>query len=1102
MALTRPRFGQLNTSIVAGSDPITVLHSGASSANVDVGFLMNRANGLVSNVALYWNESGNTFVTAFTSNTGVTDTNVTVTSYANVTTGSLLPGANVTYNLGSPTQRWKDLWLSGTTIYLGGAVISAPTSTAVTIANPSGGSFSVTGTAAGQASGAFGNISANSNIDSTTTTSGALQVVGGAGITANLNVGGIGTFNGNVAFNGQQVTHYDSIIDLHTYGNLLAWTTDDGKDIGLRFHYYKGADSIAFLGWENTTQTLQYLASATETNSNVTGTFGNVQFGSLLLSNTTPSTSTTTGALLVSGGVGVGGNLYVAGNLDVTGTTTFRNIETVTTTEYVQTQVATSVLASTIGNVGASVIGATGRFDTSVTTATVNAATIGNTGATLTGTLSTAAQPNVTSIGSLTGLSVAGETTVANITAGGITSNGTIQASTITAATIGNTGAVHTGSTLTLTSWANIAGPIVATTTTAVPALQITGTATKGGTGYHDFLSVTNQGGGTNINKWFRLDSTGNLQIFNSAYNTNIFNLTDGGTLAVPAISAGGSIGTNGQVLSSTGSGLQWVASGGFSGGSVPNQTTFASNIVAASGTTSTSTTTGALVVTGGIGVTKDSFFGANLTIVGNLTVQGNNLSISSATLNISDPIINLHSPSDLAPLTTDDGADIGIKIHYYKSGDKAAFLGWQNSTGYLEWYDSGSDSGNVFTGTTQGTIRTGALILANVSGTVLSVAGNTAITSTLYAQGIYDNGNRVLTNLSSSGAGNLTVSVSAPASTTVSLPATGPGATTVGSSTSIPVITTDAYGRITALTSQAVSTTISLAGTSGSGSVAGGGTLTFAGTYGVTATVSSSTITIGTSQDLRTTASPTFAAITGTISTASQTNITAVGNLTSLAISGTTSTRGGKNLITNFTGATAPANPQVGDEWYYTTSDILYKYLYDGTNYQWVDLTSPLYNASTSATASTLALRDSGGNLTATNFLGVASSAKYADLAEIYIPDQSYDPGTVVVFGGTEEITVTDRSHDPRVAGVISTNPAYLMNSECLGLPVAFTGRVPCRVQGPVTKGDLLVTSNKPGVAHAIDNTQFVPGCVIGKSLENITTDEIATIEVVVGRF
>jgi hypothetical protein len=90
MALTRPRFGQLNTSIVAESDPITVLHQGATQANVDVGFLFNRANGLISNVALYWSESSQSIVTAFTSNSGATDSNIAVSSYANLTVGNLL----------------------------------------------------------------------------------------------------------------------------------------------------------------------------------------------------------------------------------------------------------------------------------------------------------------------------------------------------------------------------------------------------------------------------------------------------------------------------------------------------------------------------------------------------------------------------------------------------------------------------------------------------------------------------------------------------------------------------------------------------------------------------------------------------------------------------------------------------------------------------------------------------------------------------------------------------------------------------------------------------------------------------------------------------
>lgn len=89
MALTRPKIWDIDTNIEYFMDPITVLHQGSTSANVDVGFLFNRANGLVSNVALYWNESTQSFVTAYTSSDGTTNSNVTVTSYANVTVGNV-----------------------------------------------------------------------------------------------------------------------------------------------------------------------------------------------------------------------------------------------------------------------------------------------------------------------------------------------------------------------------------------------------------------------------------------------------------------------------------------------------------------------------------------------------------------------------------------------------------------------------------------------------------------------------------------------------------------------------------------------------------------------------------------------------------------------------------------------------------------------------------------------------------------------------------------------------------------------------------------------------------------------------------------------------
>lgn len=130
------------------------------------------------------------------------------------------------------------------------------------------------------------------------------------------------------------------------------------------------------------------------------------------------------------------------------------------------------------------------------------------------------------------------------------------------------------------------------------------------------------------------------------------------------------------------------------------------------------------------------------------------------------------------------------------------------------------------------------------------------------------------------------------------------------------------------------------------------------------------------------------------------------------------------------------------------------------------------------------------------------ATSAQYADLAEIYTSDQTYDAGTVVVFGGAQEITLSTIDHDSRVAGVVSSQPAYLMNSGQNGLQVALTGRVPCLVKGPVQKGDVLVTSNQPGVACVYDPKKWVPGSTLGKSLEIINDDSIQMIEIAVGRF
>jgi hypothetical protein len=128
------------------------------------------------------------------------------------------------------------------------------------------------------------------------------------------------------------------------------------------------------------------------------------------------------------------------------------------------------------------------------------------------------------------------------------------------------------------------------------------------------------------------------------------------------------------------------------------------------------------------------------------------------------------------------------------------------------------------------------------------------------------------------------------------------------------------------------------------------------------------------------------------------------------------------------------------------------------------------------------------------------ATSAQYADLAEMYCADADYPPGTVLSFGGEQEVTVASTPGDTRIAGVVSTNPAHLMNStldcEC-AVEVALTGRVPTMVQGTVRKGDMMVSA---GNGRAIACATPALGSVIGKALENFD-GEAGIIEVVVGR-
>lgn len=147
--------------------------------------------------------------------------------------------------------------------------------------------------------------------------------------------------------------------------------------------------------------------------------------------------------------------------------------------------------------------------------------------------------------------------------------------------------------------------------------------------------------------------------------------------------------------------------------------------------------------------------------------------------------------------------------------------------------------------------------------------------------------------------------------------------------------------------------------------------------------------------------------------------------------------------------------------------------------------------SASTTATANTIAARDSSGNLTATIFNGTATKARYADLAEKYTTDQEYPVGTVMAIAGastTAEATAA-KSSDLAV-GVISDKPAYLMNSEADGQAIGLKGRVPVRVKNPVSKGQP-VYAWEDGVA-----TTTATRALVGIALETNTDPDEKLVE------
>ena len=237
------------------------------------------------------------------------------------------------------------------------------------------------------------------------------------------------------------------------------------------------------------------------------------------------------------------------------------------------------------------------------------------------------------------------------------------------------------------------------------------------------------------------------------------------------------------------------------------------------------------------------------------------------------------------------------------------------------------------------------------------------------------------------------------------------------------------------------------------------------------------------------------FAAVSNNVLTANtvtnnaQPNITSVGVLNSLSVSG------------NIVAGNVLAGAFYGDGSHLTNLP--------SANYANANVANylPVYGGNIQVLNITNAGGNAVGNIgNSTSYFNTAyirsTSAEYADVAEMYAADQAYNPGTVLEIGGPNEVRASTKAVSTAIAGVVSTNPSYTMNSKInaeFPVEVALLGRVPTRVIGTIQKGQILVSSDIPGVATA--GLEIEHGSIIGKALQDYNSQEEGIIEVLVGR-
>ena len=594
-------------------------------------------------------------------------------------------------------------------------------------------------------------IYANANLGTATTNISALQAnVGAYEIYANANLGtattNITTLFSNAASQATALNIHDANLGTATT-NISALQANVGAyEIYANANLGTATTNITTLLANAGTQQASINSLATNANAN-TAAYLAAGVAAVRVTNTTEATGSATGAFQVTGGASIGANLYVSGNLVVAGNSYVLNTEILTQNEVISGSVtAGSYFYSNgaplnYGNVQAAAYLA-GNTDPTISNLNGNAASQAVAINTINANLGTA----TTNISTLQ----------ANVGAYEFWANTNFAYANTTFATGASTSAIQAN----LGAYQIYANANLGTATTNIISLF-----SNAGTQQSSIDSLRT---GANANTTAFLTTlsftapTANVSLYDTVTPTTtnaIFypQLVDKTSGNVATYTAGLSYNpSTGYLYASYGTfNSVYAAAFGnlnstFTGASISTPNAYHTTVTAATvnaatigntgatltGTLSTATQNSVTTMTGLtlIGAAgQTTTVAGNLTIGGNLSVTGQSVSIGSSTLSVADPIINLHTASDLTPLLSNDGADIGLKFHYYDGADSAAFVGRANDTGFLEWYSRGSDTGNIFTGTAYGTIKSGALWLAN---TTASTGTTSATAGALYVAG------------------------------------------------------------------------------------------------------------------------------------------------------------------------------------------------------------------------------------------------------------------------------------------------------------------------------------------------------------------------------